>query len=137
MRFIRICTRPSLLRSPRKKFLEDLVTGDKSRDLYDSNAHRTVWLPREELPSQAKSNMHLKTALLCCFWGSKGMLYSGTSLSFALPSSRNSRKLFGKRGRDELQCTLFMTMPDIVQLKRATKNRKAELGNCTPPATFS
>ncbi|KAK6744129.1 hypothetical protein RB195_011064 [Necator americanus] len=32
----------------RKEFLENFITGNESWVLYDSNAHRAVWLPRGE-----------------------------------------------------------------------------------------
>lgn len=65
-----------LLRSHRKEFLEDIVTGDESWVLYESNTRRAVWIPRgEEPPTQPKPNLHPQKILLCCFWDSRGMLY--------------------------------------------------------------
>lgn len=77
MRYTRITICQSLLLRPhRKEFLEDLVTGDESWILYDSNAHRAVWLHRgEDPPTQPRSDLHPKKVLLCCFWDSRGMLY--------------------------------------------------------------
>lgn len=51
MRFNResIC-QSLLLLPPRKKFLEELLTGDVKWVLYDSNAHRDFWLSRREEP---------------------------------------------------------------------------------------
>ena len=65
-----------LLRPHRKEFLEDLVTGDESWVLYDSNKRRAVWLPRDaEPPVQLHSDLHPRKILLCCWWDAKGMLY--------------------------------------------------------------
>lgn len=77
MRYTRVSICQSLLlRSHRKEFLEDLITGDESWILHDSNAHRAVWLPRgEDPPTQARSDLHPRKFLLCCFWDSRGMLY--------------------------------------------------------------
>ncbi|EYC43383.1 hypothetical protein Y032_0495g2465 [Ancylostoma ceylanicum] len=53
----------------RKEFLEDLITGDRSWVLYNSKAHRAVWLLRgEDPPTQAKSDLHSKKCLLYFFW---------------------------------------------------------------------
>ncbi|EYC37441.1 hypothetical protein Y032_0791g2369 [Ancylostoma ceylanicum] len=66
-----------LLRPQRKEFLEDLIIGDESWILFDSNAHRAVWLPRGgDPPTQAKTDLHSKKSLLCCFWDSRGILYN-------------------------------------------------------------
>ncbi|EYB81811.1 hypothetical protein Y032_0373g170 [Ancylostoma ceylanicum] len=69
MRFTRVSICQSLLLRPqRKEFPEDLIIGDESCVLYDSNAHRAVWLPGgEDSPTQAKSGLHSKKCLLCCF----------------------------------------------------------------------
>ena len=76
-RFTRISICQSLLLRPqRKEFLRDLITGDESWVLYDSNTRRALWLPQgEDPPTQAKSDLHPKKCLLCCFWDSRGMLY--------------------------------------------------------------
>ncbi|EYB81541.1 hypothetical protein Y032_0380g343 [Ancylostoma ceylanicum] len=75
--FTRVSICQSLLFRPqRKEFLEDLITGDESWVVYDSNAHLAVWLSRgENQPKQAKSDLHSKKCLLCCFWDSRGMVY--------------------------------------------------------------
>ncbi|EYB94619.1 hypothetical protein Y032_0169g216 [Ancylostoma ceylanicum] len=67
----------SLLLGPgRKDFLEDLIIGDESWVLNYSNAHRAMWLsPGEDPPTQAKSDLHPKKCLLCCFWDLREMLY--------------------------------------------------------------
>ncbi|VDO89848.1 unnamed protein product [Heligmosomoides polygyrus] len=106
-----------LLRTPRKEFLEDLVTGNESWIHCDSNAHCAVRLPRGgEPPTQAKSNMHLKKVPLCRFWDLEGMLFyeylpqghSITTVVFTPFSSRNSRKLIGESSPEDRQCTSFM-----------------------------
>lgn len=59
----------------RKEFLEDLVTGDESWVLYDSNTHRAVRLPLgENPPAQTKMGVHSKKCIFCCFLDSRGML---------------------------------------------------------------
>lgn len=69
-----------LLRSNRKDFLEDVVTGDESWILYDAAARRAFWLPRgAQPPIQSKPDLHPKKVLLCCFWDS-GKRESATCL---------------------------------------------------------
>lgn len=59
MRFTRIFICHSLLfRSSRKEYLKDLITENRSRVLYDSNAQRAVWLPRGQQPPMRESRTY-------------------------------------------------------------------------------
>ncbi|EYC13608.1 hypothetical protein Y032_0043g812 [Ancylostoma ceylanicum] len=120
MRFTRVSTCQSLpLRPQRKEFLEDLIAGDESWVLYDSNAHRAVWLSRgEDQPTQAKSDLHSKKCLLCCFRDSRGMLYyellpqghtvTGTVYANELQKLADAAR---QDGRDELLPTCSTITP--------------------------
>ncbi|CAD6194308.1 unnamed protein product [Caenorhabditis auriculariae] len=58
----------------------DLVTEDKTWVLYDNDARRAVWIPREEEPPTApKADLLPLKILLCCWWAAKNCCTSSCS----------------------------------------------------------
>lgn len=128
------------LRSQRKDFLANLVTGDESWILYKNDTRAAYWLPRgEEPPVQPKVDPHGRKVLLCCWWDHQGMLYyelltSGETVTANVYADQ-LRKLATavrekRRRRSEVHLLHDNARPHVAS---ATRQQLEELGWATVP----
>ena len=117
-----------------------MVTGYDSWVLYGANAHRALWLQLgEDPPTQPKSDLNPRNALLCCFWDARGMLYyevlpQGQTINASIYAGQ-LRKLVGAVEEKRPRRTCVHLLHDIARphVAKLTQSTLAELGWDTIP----